>query len=254
MGSENGLAALTADAFKDWNHGNLIVSAPGFASTIQELDRVTGLRKVDVVLTRGKKVQLRVRDASGKPIPPALMPLAQVYAGQDRNDAWMSLSINDPVVRAQNVAGMNFLNVRRVEGGDFEFHVRTDAAEPLYFGFSHPDVLLYYEKGPVTTTDLAGGLEITLPEPAHVDIALKPPADSSGKLPFATARWRLTPILETGRSVPFLSSGTLAAPSWSDNSAPFPWIISALREHRAPRRRPATHGTGGTPRRIQRDA
>ena len=30
------------------------------------------------------------------------------------------------------------------------FNIRTDQSAPIYFGFSHPDVLLYYETGPVT--------------------------------------------------------------------------------------------------------
>ncbi len=54
--------------------------------------------------------------------------------------------------------------------------VRTDQSEPLYFGFSHPDVLLYYEKGPCTASELAGGVwDVVLPQPATLDVSLKSP-------------------------------------------------------------------------------
>ncbi len=133
-----------------WNHGDLIVSAPGFASTISELGSVDGLKKVDVTLKRGTKVRLRVRDADGKPIAPALMPLPQVYLAHGTGRMRGSRSRTRIRTRgAQAVARTNFLNVRPEAGGDFTFQVRTDQPEPLYFGFSHPDVLLYYEKGPV---------------------------------------------------------------------------------------------------------
>ena len=149
---------------------------PGFASTIREFGSVEGLRKVEVILERGTKVRLRVRDSAGKPVPPALMLLPQVYLARHRRDAWFSLSYKDTETRAQAVARTNFLNVRREPGGDFEFHIRPDLDEPLYFGFSHPDVLRYYEKGPVPTSDLVGGVwDIILPSARdrgrHIEVA-----------------------------------------------------------------------------------
>ncbi|MEJ7638256.1 MAG: hypothetical protein WKF75_09850 [Singulisphaera sp.] len=131
----DGLAALTGEELKDWKHGDLIVTALGFASTIRELGPIEGLRKVDVTLKRGRKVLLRVRDPEGKPVAPALMPLPQVYLAEHRREAWFTLAYKDPEMRAHAVEQTNFLNVRP-EGGNFAFHIRADQPEPLYFGFS----------------------------------------------------------------------------------------------------------------------
>ena len=137
---------------------------------------VDSLKKVDVKLKRGMKVRLRVRDADGKPIARAFMPMPQVYLARHRKDAWFSLAYKDPDTRFPAVERTNFLNVRPEAGGDFTFQLAADQSEPLYFGFSHPDVLLYYEKGPVTASDLAGGVwDVVLPRPASVEISLKCP-------------------------------------------------------------------------------
>ena len=108
----------------------------------------SSLKKVDVKLKRGMKVRLRVRDADGKPIARAFMPLPQVYLARHRKDAWFSLANKDPDTRFPAVERTNFLNVRPEPGGDFTFQLAADQSEPLYFGFSHPDVLLYYETRP----------------------------------------------------------------------------------------------------------
>ena len=89
------LAIMAGNEVKSWNHGDLIVSAAGFASTIEEIGPIEGLRKVDVTLKRGKKVRLRVRDAAGKPISPDVMPLPQVYLPRHRSDAWSAVAIKD---------------------------------------------------------------------------------------------------------------------------------------------------------------
>ena len=218
----DGLAVVTASAlnghppFGGWNHGDLIVSAAGFASSIAEFGAVQGLRKVDVVLKRGRKVRLRVRDSAGKPVPPALMPLPQVYLSRHRRDAWSTLAYKDPETRAQAVGSTNFLDVRPEPGGDFAFRIQADQPGSLYFGFSHPDVLRYYEKGPVTASDLAGGVwDVVLPQAATVDVSLKSPVDSDGKSPFANAYFSLTPIIAgQADAVPGLDSVTLKAPEW----------------------------------------
>jgi RNA polymerase sigma factor (sigma-70 family) len=220
--SGDGLAVVTAYELSGrgpvagWNHGDLIVSASGFASTISELGPVDGLKKVDITLKRGIKVRLRIRDSNGKPIAPALMPLPQVYRARHRKDAWFTLASKDPDTRAQNIARTNFLNIRPEPGGDFTFQVQADEPEPLFFGFSHPDVLLYYEKGPVSASQLAGGVwDVVLPEPANLDVSLKCPIDADGKSPFASGFFMLMPILSGfGDGVPRLDSGTLKDPEW----------------------------------------
>lgn len=211
-----GLAVMAGDELKSWNHGDLIVCAPGFASTIEKAGPIEGLRKVDVTLKRGTKVRLRVRDSAGKPIAPGVMPLPQVYLPRYRRDAWFSFALTDTAMQAQTVAATNFLNVRREEGGDFVFHVRTDEPTPVYFGFSHPDVLLYHEKGPMPASDLAGGVwDVVLPRPATLEISLKSPLDSDGKSLFGAGYYGLSPIL-SGQvdGAPGLNSGELSGPEW----------------------------------------
>ncbi len=102
---------------KSWNHGDLIVSAPGFASTIRRSARSRGSRKVDVILKRGTKVRLRVRDADRQagrarrhaaapglpgPAPERRLVLVRVQGYRRRESR--------PSRRT------NFLNVRREDG------------------------------------------------------------------------------------------------------------------------------------------
>jgi RNA polymerase sigma factor (sigma-70 family) len=212
----DGLAVLTDSALMGWTYGELIVSAPGYASTINDLGFFDGLKKVDAKLERGLKVRLRVRDADGKSIRPALMPLPQVYLARHRQDAWYTLAYKDPDTRSPAVERTNFLNVRPEAGGDFTFQLASDQTEPLYFGFSHPDVLLYYEKGPVTASDLAGGAwDVVLPRPATALVSLKCPAGADGKPLFASAYYSLTPIFPGPNGpVPGLDSGMIKAAQW----------------------------------------
>ena len=211
----DGLAVLTGSELKGWNHGDLIVSAPGFASTIDEFGPVESLRKIDVTLKRGTKVRLRVRDAEGRSIASALMPLPQVYLARHRRDAWFSLAHDDPERRAREVELTNFLNVRREPDGDFAFQLRSDRPEPLYFGFSHPDVLLHYEKGPVPASELNGVWDVVLPRPATLDVELKSPLGPGGESPFASGYYSLLPIIPgQADAVPGLESGTLEGPGW----------------------------------------
>ncbi len=173
MGTD-GLAVLAGDELKTWTHGDLVVYAGGFASTIEEIGPIQGLRKVDVTLKHGKQVRLRVRDSSGKPIPAKLMPLPQVYLAKHRRNAWSASVIKDDSMRASSIAATNFLNIRREDGGDFVFNIRPDEPSPLYFGFNHPDLVRYYERGPVTASELAGGTwDVVLPQPATLEISLK---------------------------------------------------------------------------------
>ncbi len=212
----DGLAVLTDHELRGWNQGELIVSARDYASTIHDLGAVSSLKKVDAKLERGMKIRLRVRDADGKPIARAFMPMPQVYLARHRKDAWFSLAYKDPDTRLPAVERTNFLNVRPDGAGDFAFQLASDQSEPLYFGFSHPDVLLYYEKGPVTASDLASGVwDVVLPRPANVEISLKCPAGTDGKPLFASGYYHLNPVFPGPNGpVPGLDSGMLKATEW----------------------------------------
>ena len=93
LGAE-GLAVMTDYVLKGWKHGELIVSAPGYASTILESAWFDGLKKIAARLERGFKVRLRISDANGKPIVPEVMPLPQVYLARHRGDAGGSRSLS----------------------------------------------------------------------------------------------------------------------------------------------------------------
>lgn len=212
----DGLAVLTGAELKEWNQGDLIVSAEGFASAIREFGSVTELRKLEVPLKRGRTVRLLVRDSTGKPIPAAVMPLPQVYLARHRNDAWSSFAYKEPELRVDAIERTNFLNIRREGSGDFIFQMPNDLAEPLYFGFSHPDMLRYFEKSLDPASDLTDGVwKVDLPQPATLEAVLKVPRGAGEKTLFASGHYTLTPII-SGQSgaVPVLEFGTLEAPDW----------------------------------------
>ena len=112
---------------------------------------------------------------------------------------------------------MNFLNVRRMPGGDFGFRIPDDLAEPVYFAFSHPDFVRYFESGPVRASRLREGTwNVVLPRPATVEVRLKPISGPDGKPLFAAAHYTLTPIIAGYHGgVPVLASGVLEEPAWS---------------------------------------
>lgn len=212
----DGLAVLTSAELKEWKEGDLIVTAPGFASAIRDVGSVTRLQKVDVTLKRGKKVRLRVRDSAGQPIARAHLPLPQVYRARHRKDAWFSFALPDPDSRARTVETTNFLNVHREADGDFAFQLAADEDEPLYFGFSHPDVLRYHEQGPVTVSDLAGGVwDVVLPAPATLDISLQTPAGEGESSPFSSGFYSVSPTIPgLSGGAPVVASGRLERPEW----------------------------------------
>ena len=115
------------------------------------------------------------------------------------------------------VREMNFLNVRRMPGGDFGFRIPDDLAEPVYFAFSHPDFVRYFESGPVRASRLREGTwNVVLPRPATVEVRLKPISGPDGKPLFAAAHYTLTPIIAGYHGgVPVLASGVLEEPAWS---------------------------------------
>jgi RNA polymerase sigma factor (sigma-70 family) len=220
IGSD-GLAVLFREELKDWNFGDLIVSARGFASKILEQGPIDSLRNVDVTLARGTKVRMKVLNAAGEPIPSAIMPLPQVYLPRHHYDGWFALALGDPDARAQTVERLNFLNVLRDVGGEFTFHVRTDKADPLYFGFSHPDVLRYYELGPIPASDLASGeWTIVLPRPATLEVKLKPILSADGQALIARGHYSLLPVITGNRgAVPGLEFGEMKGPEWQHQLA-----------------------------------
>ncbi len=245
----DGVAIMAGNEVKNWKHGDLIVYAADFASTIQEIGPIEGLRKVDVTLKRGKKIHLRVRDSSGKAIPGRFMPLAQVYLAKYRRDAWSAAAIKDAGMRRPSIAAMNFLNVREEQGGDLVFNVRTDEPSPLYFGFGHPDVISYYEKGPVPASDLASGVwDVVIPQPATLEVSLKPPHDAAGKSLCTAGYFSLLPNgpgFET--SSPVLDFGELKEPEWRatlPRVAPGAYTLSI---QTVPRDRPEPSGLEAIP-------
>ena len=213
---DGGLAVVAGSQLRDWKHGDLVVTAAGFASTVQEIGPVTELSKVDITLARGKTVRLRVRDADGKPVDPARMPLPQVYLERHRREAWTSLQFKDLEMRTHTIAGTNFLRVRRAADGDFTFQVRPEWTEPLYLTFSHPDVLLFYETGPASASALAAGAwNVDLPRPATLDVALKASPSPGEPSPFAGGYFSLDRALPgQADAMAFLDSGELGPPAW----------------------------------------
>ena len=156
-----------------------------------------------------------MRDAAGKPIPPDIIPLPQVYLPKHRRDAWFTFANKDIENRSRTIAATNFLNVRREPDGDFSFHVRTGEPTLLYFGFSHPDFLRFYELGPVSLSELPGDVwKIDLPRPATVALELKPPQGSDGRFTSRSAITRSRPSSDKAESVPVLDSGELRGPQW----------------------------------------
>jgi thiol-disulfide isomerase/thioredoxin len=144
------------------------------------------------------------------------MPLPQVYLARNRRDAWMLLAMTDPEMRASQVASANLLKLRRQPDGDFAFWIGTDQPQPLYFGFSHPDVLKFWESPPIFASALTGGTwDVILPEPTTLEVALQSPPDSAGLSPFGKGFYSLTPVIAgQADAVPLLESGSLEAPNW----------------------------------------
>ena len=67
----DGLAVMGSATWDPGAAGELIVTAPGSPRISARSERVEGLRKLDVVLKRGTKVLLRVRDRQGvRSLPP----------------------------------------------------------------------------------------------------------------------------------------------------------------------------------------
>ncbi|QDV35085.1 sigma-70 family RNA polymerase sigma factor [Tautonia plasticadhaerens] len=213
---EGGRAALTPEELLDWNGGDLVVRSPGFASTIVPLGAIEGRRDVDVTLERGTEVRLTVRDASGRPVPGDLLPLPLLATARHRDSAMMILSYGDQEARDREIERSNLLNVGRSEDGVFAFRLPDDAEEPLTLGISHPELIRFYVEGPVMPSDVLGGRwDVVLPEPATLEVSLRPDTGGGGKSPFAGGSYWVGPMLPgNGDSIPIVESGAFEGDEW----------------------------------------
>ena len=168
----------SGDELKGWNHGDLIVSAPGFASTISEIGPVEGLRKVDVTLKRGTKVRLRVRDCDGQADRAGLHAVAPGLPGEAPEGRLVLCSPpRIPRDASRQPSGRPTSSTSAA---------RRMATSPSTSGPTSPSrstsvsatrtCCCYYEKGPVAASDLAGGVwDVVLPRPATLDVSLNSP-------------------------------------------------------------------------------
>ena len=122
------------------------------------------------------------------------MPLPQVYLPKNRRDAWMLLAMTEPDIdvlagrRAQPAQGPSASPMATSRSGS-----GPTRPDPLYFGFSHPDLLKSSGKPPVAASDLAGGTwTSSSPSPATLDIALQSPPDAAGPSPFGKGFFNLS--------------------------------------------------------------
>jgi beta-lactamase regulating signal transducer with metallopeptidase domain/thiol-disulfide isomerase/thioredoxin len=217
---EAGKAQIGSRDLKDWIDGELIVTAPGFATTFRPQGAVQGRQTIETTLRRGRAVALRIRDSSGRPFGPDVWPSiasgVQVYLKRHRKLVTESFRLDDPESRRRFVAQTNFLDLRQGKESELEFRIPDDLAEPLFFAFHDPERLRYFEVGPVAPQTLAsGGWDVKIPEPATVEVQFKDRHASNGESPFASANFMLLPHIpgqEEGIAV--FASGELKAPDW----------------------------------------
>ena len=124
--------------------------------------------------------------------------------------------IKDTTMRERTIAAINFLNVRRDAGGDFAFNIRTDQATPIYFGFGHPDVLLYFETAPLTCVRTCRGNLGRRHSSARDSCDLDQATARRGRQTHLRGSLLHTVPNKPGfeNSVPVLDSGELKKPDW----------------------------------------
>lgn len=122
-------------------------------------------------------------------------------------------------------------------GSDFEFRISADGAKRLSFASSHPELVRFFEVGPVAASDLREGVRgVDLPPPATVEILLKPGMGANGFFLGASGRYTVLPVLPDSQSGPVVASGPLTGPTWQATVpalAPGTYRVSADTEPRA---------------------
>ncbi len=160
----------------------IIVRAAGFAPAIIEMDRPEGNIEQKVTLTKGQCIELVLTAKNGRAIPDTLEPI--VVFPDFQKEIWRIFQH-----QGRYEFGLNFTSLYKLRPGYYNFHIAEDSPE-IYVFLDHPGFMRAFRAGPFRKEELADGkLEIELPEPAKLEIVVKPPKEPLEKLPYDV--WRV---------------------------------------------------------------
>lgn len=171
------------------------VRADGFASAVASYsaDQHDSLSKGEATITlrRGKTVNLRFQTPEGMTWPAEAVP--EVYFDDFQHRVRIMRQQSNR--RSGVVSDFNFLNLRAVGSGTFEFQL-AESTPPFHVAVHTPGFLQYFEAGPFTLADVSDGtLTIDLPRPAAIEAAFTPGDAKAGSL-FQSASlnvmWRIS--------------------------------------------------------------
>lgn len=160
-------------------HYQVIIRSAGFAPAIIEMDRPEGDIERTVRLTKGQRIEMILTAKNGRDIPDSLIP--RVIFADFQGGAWRSFQHKG---KYEAVFDYNFTSLVKVKAGHYTFNVAEDSPE-IYVFIDHPGFMRAFRAGPFGKKKLANGkLEIKLPKPAELEIAVKPPKELLEKLPY----------------------------------------------------------------------
>jgi len=193
---------------------DVLVRADSYATAVRRFsgDSLADLRagRATITLQRGEEVQLKLNVPDGMNVPDDFLP--QMYFPQF---AWRVRMMWQPVnLRNRHIEpDFNMLNVSRISDGLYSFRLPRERT-PFLVAFQHPGWLQFCEIGPLSSRDVGDGvLEIDVPRPVTIQVALETGAVNEARLPFKDA------IVEVGWSKPEMD-GLFYSATWDQRIKP----------------------------------
>lgn len=167
---------------------DVLVRAQCYATAVRRFsgDSLADLHsgRATITLQRGEEVQLKLNVPNGMDVPDDFLP--QMYFPQF---AWRVRMMWQPVnLRHGRIKpDFNMLNVSRISDGRYSFRLSREQT-PFLVAFQHPSWLQFYEVGPLSNLDVRDGvLEIDVPRPVTIEVALETVNVNAARLPFKDA-------------------------------------------------------------------
>lgn len=173
---------------------DLLVRAPGHASSVSVITLPTSATEVPVKLIRGTAVNLELRDEEGRTVPEDLLP--GVFAESWGKNVWLTAK-NDSYKTYNPERVLSPYAVTRAGDGKYTVNIDGKSTEPLYVILYHPGYIRALQAGPIDPATWVSSGTFTMQVPKRA--ALQAKLDMNGQNPPSTL---VTMELMNSRKVP----------------------------------------------------
>ncbi len=152
---------------------DVFVRAEGYAPKVLSLEWPAARSTLEVVLGKGRRIELTLEPPEGMKIPDSLEP-ATFFVAQ----APLAMFGIEATSQRQPDRVFNLTPMEKLDENRFVFHIPKDHPD-VYFEISEPGFLRGFIAGPYGTNDFPGErVTIELPVPGRLEARIRPPSET----------------------------------------------------------------------------